>query len=369
MLFFSLPCCLAMYWLARIAAKNGEGWRKLLMLSGLVLPFSCGTLVFPPLFALYTLLMVSFGWAGKNLTRQSLLPQLCNYSLIFAFAFPGGFAFVDWLKIERLVWQNSFVSMANRVPEPGPLNRLENLSDAMEKELALAEGAIHPLVSHPDDPRVKTLRQLHEERTHDFINHPGFGVGRTHSNARTADDIRPSLYFDTPPAVPQPTLRDDSSQGADPTSRQPETPLFAMHRSALLDFVNPGGFGLVNRKSRSAAGFVSHRFRSLPASPKPWKIERLELVGLLLKPEPVVYLSPNLPSMDELRRVPTRPLDPFEATALQTLREGEELVVEGTDSRWRMLGSLRNAKQCTACHGGQRGDLLGAFSYVLRRGD
>jgi hypothetical protein len=32
-----------------------------------------------------------------------------------------------------------------------------------------------------------------------------------------------------------------------------------------------------------------------------------------------------------------------------------------------MLGLARSVKQCVACHGGARGDLLGAFSYVLRR--
>ena len=30
-----------------------------------------------------------------------------------------------------------------------------------------------------------------------------------------------------------------------------------------------------------------------------------------------------------------------------------------------MLGAIRSAKQCVQCHGGQRGDLLGAFSYTL----
>ncbi len=31
-----------------------------------------------------------------------------------------------------------------------------------------------------------------------------------------------------------------------------------------------------------------------------------------------------------------------------------------------MLGAVRSAKQCVKCHGGSRGDLLGAFSYTLR---
>jgi len=33
-----------------------------------------------------------------------------------------------------------------------------------------------------------------------------------------------------------------------------------------------------------------------------------------------------------------------------------------------MLGATYGAKQCVACHGGERGDLLGVFSYTLQRG-
>jgi hypothetical protein len=30
-----------------------------------------------------------------------------------------------------------------------------------------------------------------------------------------------------------------------------------------------------------------------------------------------------------------------------------------------MLGPIRATKQCTQCHGCERGELLGAFSYIL----
>jgi len=48
--------------------------------------------------------------------------------------------------------------------------------------------------------------------------------------------------------------------------------------------------------------------------------------------------------------------------SLATLRKGEDLYVRED----RMLGSIRSTKQCIACHGGERGVLLGAFSYTLR---
>jgi len=92
-------------------------------------------------------------------------------------------------------------------------------------------------------------------------------------------------------------------------------------------------------------------------------------VGLLLHAEPVVYVSEHLPRMDEQREAPTRPLDRFEASALEGLRRGEDILVQETAGNLRMLGAIRNAKQCIECHGGERGDLLGAFSYSLRCND
>jgi hypothetical protein len=71
--------------------------------------------------------------------------------------------------------------------------------------------------------------------------------------------------------------------------------------------------------------------------------------------------------MDELRDARTRPLDVFETGALAALRRGEDLVTQATEACLRLLGSLRAAKQCLDCHDARRGDLLGAFSYRLRR--
>ena len=73
--------------------------------------------------------------------------------------------------------------------------------------------------------------------------------------------------------------------------------------------------------------------------------------------------------MDELREAPTRPLDRFEASSLDKLRQGEDLIVGRSPRQLRMLGAIRSLKQCVACHGGERGDLLGAFSYRLGRGE
>jgi hypothetical protein len=70
--------------------------------------------------------------------------------------------------------------------------------------------------------------------------------------------------------------------------------------------------------------------------------------------------------MDQLRDVPTLPLDRFERFALDTLRQGEGIFITQGEEGVRMLGAVRSTNRCVACHGGDRGDLLGAFSYTLR---
>ena len=97
-----------------------------------------------------------------------------------------------------------------------------------------------------------------------------------------------------------------------------------------------------------------------------WRIGHVHLVGLLSHPEPVVYLTDKMPSMEQVRKGKTRSLDFFEEVALPALREGEDLYIVRKDDTLRMLGALRATKTCQQCHDAQIGDLLGVFSYVLR---
>ena len=95
-------------------------------------------------------------------------------------------------------------------------------------------------------------------------------------------------------------------------------------------------------------------------------VQTLELVSLLLHDEPEVYESSHLPRMDRVHAMPTRPLDRFERFGLDALRQGEDLFATQGDEGVRMLGAVRAFRQCLPCHGGERGALLGAFSYTLR---
>ncbi|HVK13273.1 MAG TPA: hypothetical protein VM597_31255 [Gemmataceae bacterium] len=261
---------------------------------------------------------------------------------------------------ERLREQFPVESMVDRLPtrsptgKPSPADpdRLESHEQLIEKETGFLASM-----------RDRTLERLHEDKVGQFVNSYGFGVGRM---SGMGDYALRRGQRDGPP-VPQPGLGPDRSP---PDRWEPVvgSHFDSLHEASVMDFVNPAGFGLVRDRTQ-VFGFQKHGFSKVPDPADAWKVGTIDLVGLLLHPEPVAYVSANLPRMDELRDAPTRPLDPFEAEGLELLRGGEELFARGSDKRARMLGAVRSTKQCLACHGGDRGDLLGAFSYTLRRGD
>jgi hypothetical protein len=90
-------------------------------------------------------------------------------------------------------------------------------------------------------------------------------------------------------------------------------------------------------------------------------------MGLVVHEQAVVYPSPNLPRMEDVQNIPTRLPDAFERDGLEALKAGEDLFFRGAGDKARMLGSIRATRDCVACHGGTRGDLLGAFTYTLVR--
>ncbi|MCI0456828.1 MAG: hypothetical protein L0Z62_07605 [Gemmataceae bacterium] len=230
--------------------------------------------------------------------------------------------------------------------------------------------------------RARSLRHLHESHVQQFIDSPGFGVSRV---------PRPGKYFLPIEGTEPIPLRAASAPPANAPADQREVPPFSaaradhfgtdlptdarlrgMHDESLLDFVNPRGFGYVKDREH-VAGFQPHQFRDRPQlGPSPhegsrWLLDNLLLVSLLKHDRPAVYLSEHLPRMDELRAAKTRPLDAFEAAELPSLRRGEDLRVHYTTNHIRMLGSIRATKSCLSCHQAEQGDLLGAFSYQLRR--
>src|SRR5262245_59227249 len=278
-------------------------------------------------------------------------------------------------------------ALAERAPAP-------RLTGEAAKRLEDTEKALEQFPKW--DMRRKTLELLHSDQAEQFIRRDGFGLSRM---------PKPSVsYLELPPAPTIPLARplefakledvappsegetaarlSRSGKGAVawemlmPSQEQ----LGYFHRNGAMDFLNLSGFGYIKDREH-VAGFQPHQFRSMPdlalADPdrargaggkgkeeprERWCVTRLELVSLLKHKEPAVYVSRELPRMEDLKKSKTRPLSEFEGKALKALHDGEDVVTEATANHIRMVGALRASKQCLECHQVRRGDVLGAFS-------
>jgi hypothetical protein len=312
------------------------------------------------------LIVVAAVWRWLPKTRRAFLPLSCCATL-------AAYGVVGWSVYRQQAEQREqfpYLSMEERLPTRKVVPAAPSLAAAAAKRLEHFEAMIEhrdPATSS-ERARIDYLRQLHEEAVETFINQPGFGVARTSgvSGWVLKEGLREG------PPLPQPAPRNTSvwSAGALQVSAkgvdgESNDDLRWMHLYGVLDFVHPKGFGFIKDR-RHVAGFQSHQFSEQPKPGRRWALKTLDLVGLVVHDKPVAYVSANLPRMDELRRAPTRPLDAFETAGLKSLRGGEDLFVRDTpDGHRRVLGAVRSGKHCLSCHEGQRGELLGAFSYTL----
>lgn len=235
---------------------------------------------------------------------------------------------------------------------------------------------------------LHSLAGIHNGFIQDFMDQPGFGVGRIPSMVVLREHHVVLPEADLIPQPPPPTsvpaspgeVVNDVTLAPPPVETpakvsslvQPVTDLPEFNVLQVANFASSETFGLVTAK-RVARGFQSHAFRmppaevTLPDAGVRWKLGRLELVSLLRHHPAAVYLSEHLPAMDELKDASTRGLDDFESSALAKIEKGEDIVIEPDRNVQRMVGSIRAARQCTECHAVERGELLGAFTYRFYR--
>lgn len=263
-------------------------------------------------------------------------------------------------EIERLRTLYPVESLEDRLPSRRVLSRSDAaLSQATCDNLSDLENKL----SYSDDgDREKRLQKLHEGSVDEFVRRSDFGVARM--TGRYSESVLENRRGDTSIRQPSSDISAAWTQiDLDKKTDVDSIPFLSAHAGNVLHFVNPAGFGFMKDRQQ-VAGFQAHQFNEL-TEPAPWKILRLELLGLLLADKPRVYVTEELPRMEKIRAVPTRVLDVFETAGLVMLHEGEELFIRETPQGIRMLGAIRSVKQCIKCHGGERGELLGAFSYFL----
>ncbi len=322
------------------------------------------------------LMVIATAWCLLGFRPRTFLLLSCTATLV-------AYAIVGWSTYQKhaqLREHYAYVSMDDRLPPrksartSGPLPATTEKRLTRFEKLVWAEDSTDPVrleEARSADQRVGSLKQLHEDAVNTFINQDGFGFTRMSGVSEWA--LKQGLRTEPPPPQPAPRSTDSWSASAlldraDAKEAEMDQKLLQMHFLGVVDFVNPNGFGFVKDRQH-VSGFQSHQFSRLPDPGTAWRLKTLDLVGLVVHEEPVAYVSATLPRMDRLRKTPTRPLDAFEVAGLAALRKGQDLFVRDTaNGHRRMLGAVRSGKQCLSCHGGERGELLGAFSYTLARG-
>jgi hypothetical protein len=319
-----------------------------------------------------TLQLIAVGmlWLG-------LYPWKCRYKTFVIGAISVSVLVYALLSLHGYYKMNSYQERRERYAQEFLLERLPPVKKATAGKLptANAEDRLQELEekigssAHGVVMRERALRDLHYRSMESFVNSAGFGVRRMRrfdDDVFTEERVRPP---EMAAPLPQPGTMDEMQSSDSVITNEPaataEGGLENLHLGGVVDFVNTRGFGYLTPE-KQLFGFQPHHFRKVPKT-RAWQVRTLELVSLLMHDEPKVYVTKYLPSMEGVRNIPTRSLDLFETTGLAKLQAGEDLFARETPGGMRMVGAVRSVKQCLECHGGKRGDLLGAFSYRLAR--
>jgi hypothetical protein len=255
-----------------------------------------------------------------------------------------------------------FESIVPRLPKGKPISPKKLLDADSKKRWQDQDQRIAEVAAG----RGEMLKALHERTRRFFVESYGAGSSR----GFTIDPIAfmlDSSYGNGGESQPGAPADFPLSPGEKTNRVQPDDEFHSLNRASLYGFVAPTGFGYMKDREH-VSGFESHGFRhwSAPDEGEHWRVEHVQLVGILTHAQPLVYLTDKMPSMDQIKQGKTRGLDFFEEVALPALCDGEDLYIVQKNDTIRMLGALRATKTCQKCHDAEIGDLLGAFSYTLR---
>lgn len=261
----------------------------------------------------------------------------------------------------------SLARLRHQFPYESAETRLARSGEGEAKATAIVRELESKLPDHSEPrgwwnrSREATLKDLHERVVETFLSQPGFGVMRGPGPRVSEERLKDGLRSDEP--LPQNSkVLLASSLGEIEVGSAPN--LFDdVHLESVRDFVHPEGWGFFKDRQH-VAGFQSHRLSKAPQT-SALRLERLDLIGLVVHNRPIAYVTEELPQMDRLRQAPIRELDAFETAGLEAIRKGDDLFARKQGDHTRVLGAIRAADACTKCHECERGALLGAFSYLL----
>ncbi len=324
------------------------------------------------------LLMNIWKWCGfssRSYTYASLL------GFFGAFAGCGVPAYQDVIEAQR---DYPLIKMEDRLPKAQSLNQDYSKINENPQLSVLATANLKGVEERYERPEENfvwekrlAFRDLHEHVFHVFAMSPRFGASRM--------PLTFAMLYRMKYANEKEVVKFESSflpmaLSLSEVEHLPVPPFIAFSDwliDSILRFVPIASLGY-QAPDKRVTGFFAHGRKDYARKPDGWnasankeydkfRVRRLELISLLLHERPVAYQSDYLPDMDNVKDLKVRPLDAFESVGLLKLRAGEDLFVKEYEGRTLVLGALRNAKQCQACHEGERGKLLGAFSYDLMR--
>ncbi len=229
----------------------------------------------------------------------------------------------------------------------------EGSAAVVENESDAATVTPHARVSQVSE---SALARLHQKALQRFYSDPRNGYSRM-----------PVVYDKV--VKPWPELWWSPGDLERPETTKPGKDLVDIHAGSVRDFLSPAAIPPKNQPV-GIVTLVAVKEAGPKEKVKNWEAKSVDLVGLLKHDQPIVYISEGIPDMDELKKLPTRPLDLFEMLGLESLQKGEELFSRSQDGVVRLLGAVRAKTDCLSCHTTKKeGDLLGAFSYTLREAE
>ena len=161
----------------------------------------------------------------------------------------------------------------------------------------------------------------------------------------------------------------------------PGTEGFGNDEIARLEIDRKLGNSLASRDSQnidslSNQNSIAHDYENWLPDPELCKqhnlsIESAKLVSFSRFGAPRVYRGEKLPTFKQLAEisVTTRNVSAREMSAITQLKRnkqnGKDIVVDDTQSPTVVLTAIRSAQQCSQCHSGSAGEMLGAFTYDM----
>ncbi len=308
MLWITLALSAVLLLVVNLAARKSSGLLAASVLCGASL--AAGLFAFrSPAFLLHALLL---GIAGLSCQFAQASPRAVLFSSLAATlaGYGSAFALSGTGLVTGFADAKPFVAKTPVPDESGSDGFLAEPN--AEKELSISDYVALRNYGEFEPLRAQLLHTLHDRQVQLFVKSPGSGVERMPSMHKLRKNLLAKEVFPLP-----------ESEGE-----------FEMPKDAPT-----------------------------------WHIERLELVSLFKNNPPAVYASGDFTvMMFAIHDAKTRPLNAFEESNLASLKDGNEIKVQSERNAIHMLGAIRAGGECLKCHTtAKKGDLLGAFSYELRR--